>query len=754
MNVSSLFSSLQKKFVVAFGLVVVVTALVLGTFSYVLSSRIIRESIGSNYAELAASTMDKIDRNLFERYGDVQAFAVNNLAREYLRGGTGELQMFMNTMMTTYGIYDAMLIVKPTGEIVMANTCDNTGKTLNTASLLGKNVASEEWFTNCASGKILQAQSYYNDPHFDNLTEQIFSGKRYLLQYAAPVRDADGTILGVWCNFASYERIVHQITDETVQNIRKQGFSTFGIEVLDKEGNVLENEDGYHSGTIKRTQSLNAAREAVAGRKGFTIEHGGRAGGKEIFAYAHSLGALGYTANGWSLLARVDTDEALASVITLRWVLIGIGILVTVLVVLLSFAIVRTIVTPLKRLNDAAAEVAAGNYAVQINIRTGDEIERLGKSFNRMVESIRNSMNDLNDEKAGVEAKVQRAVEKSRQKQQYLETCIDNILHKMEDFANGDFTVQVKAEHDDEIARLYAGFNRAVEIVKNIVVEIKHTTEANTDAARSINHVMQMLRERIDTQSERMDEIAAAVEEMNVAVLENAKNAEHTANFAEKNGSIASDGGKVVTNATEKIREIVKVINTSADAMERLGVSSEQIQEIVEVINGIADQTNLLALNAAIEAARAGEHGRGFAIVADEVRKLAESTTLATKQISGMVKTIRLETTAAVQMIHGGRTASQESMSAAEKAASALQDIVKSSGNVQSMVTTIAAASIEQSQTTEIIARNMQSISEMAQQSASQISEAVSAIERLHDLSHDIDIKVKQFRTEDKRLLM
>jgi methyl-accepting chemotaxis protein len=120
--------------------------------------------------------------------------------------------------------------------------------------------------------------------------------------------------------------------------------------------------------------------------------------------------------------------------------------------------------------------------------------------------------------------------------------------------------------------------------------------------------------------------------------------------------------------------------------MNELGAAAREIGKVTETINEISSQTNLLALNATIEAARAGASGKGFAVVASEIKALAQQTAAATEEIKGRIAGVQSATAGGIAEI--GK----------------ISQVIK---EVNSIVTSIAAAIEEQSITTRDIAKNI-----------------------------------------------
>jgi methyl-accepting chemotaxis protein len=200
---------------------------------------------------------------------------------------------------------------------------------------------------------------------------------------------------------------------------------------------------------------------------------------------------------------------------------------------------------------------------------------------------------------------------------------------------------------------------------------------------------------------------------------------------SKRSSDSAARGGEVVQQTISGMHRIAAQVKQSAQTVESLGVRSEQIGEIVGTIEDIADQTNLLALNAAIEAARAGEQGRGFAVVADEVRALAERTSVATKEISEMIRAIQKETKEAVVAMEEGVSEVEKGATTSEKSGEALHEILAHIEEVNMQINQIAIAAEEQTATTSEISSNVMQVTQVVQETSRGAYETATASAQL-----------------------
>lgn len=181
----------------------------------------------------------------------------------------------------------------------------------------------------------------------------------------------------------------------------------------------------------------------------------------------------------------------------------------------------------------------------------------------------------------------------------------------------------------------------------------------------------------------QVDEVGRASEQQAHAVTEAAKALDSAAlgirqmdAAATEMADFAKSGGAAIQETVDAMGQLKIEIETSASKVKELDEAGQKIGAIVSTIDSIAAQTNLLALNAAIEAARAGEHGRGFAVVADEVRKLAEQSSLATKEIGGLIANVREIVDATVESITTTSEQAEQGVERSNLAGKALSEIL------------------------------------------------------------------------------
>ncbi|MFC4160888.1 methyl-accepting chemotaxis protein [Chitinimonas lacunae] len=329
---------------------------------------------------------------------------------------------------------------------------------------------------------------------------------------------------------------------------------------------------------------------------------------------------------------------------------------------------------------------------------------------------------------------------------------LKRLSRTMDELASGegDLTHRLPVLSQDEIGSISDAFNRFVSRIHDLVVSIKHEAQGVDAAADELEKLGHKVTDRSSRQADAASATAAATEQVTVSIDHIAGNAQTAGNKASHTDELVATAASQVDRTAEEISQINATMHRLTSMMEGLNSRSRDIGQVANTIKEIADQTNLLALNAAIEAARAGEMGRGFAVVADEVRKLAERTTSATSEIGQTIAAIQGETRAAVDGVHAAVEQVDRGVSQSRGAAEAIAAIRSNVSAMVDEVVTIASATEEQSAATNEIARNVETISIMAQDNHSSIEAVQKAVDDLKRQSESLQEMVRRFRTDSK----
>ncbi|WPC39453.1 methyl-accepting chemotaxis protein [Clostridium sp. JS66] len=389
-----------------------------------------------------------------------------------------------------------------------------------------------------------------------------------------------------------------------------------------------------------------------------------------------------------------NKHEALVSVI-LSFTIIS--LLAFIIGSILLKSLIGKNLKPLDNLAEGAENVSQGDLTKNIEVKTEDEIGKLGHSFNNMIEKLRSMTTNITNVSQNVESSTKSILTSSQQVSQVSE----EIATSIQQVADGS-EKQVTAT--DEISKA----------MKNVV-------------------------DNITSIKEQVVNVVKASEEVN---------------------KLAVDGREKMDTMFKQINTVKDSVNYSSNVIAELQQNSKEIGNIVEIIDGIADQTSLLALNASIEAARAGEAGKGFAVVADEVRKLAEESMTSSNNIKNLINDTQEKTNKALLSIEEGSRESEKGSTTVKVVGESLYRILKSFDEIKNSLEKVNDMITNSKETIDRVDGSVNKIQDVTTNTAANTEEVAASseeqtavlqsvtddLQKLNKLSEELAESVKMFK--------
>jgi hypothetical protein len=240
-------------------------------------NHIVQETVSSRLADAAFDTIDKVDRNLFERNCDIQAWTIFDDIVHTAETGTGaeKSNALLKDIHQIYEVYNDIYLLNYRGQISAAAVRHE---------LIGQDQSGREWFQQASQGHVYVSDLYKSE-----------TTGNYTVTYSAPVKNPEGKVVGVITSRFNWNYVMDIISVAMV-------YSDCKVYLLNANGTVIASSNSQTDIFKKDFSKFEAFRLASQGNNGFIEERDPDTNNIYLIGYALTEGYNKYKGKGWVIL--------------------------------------------------------------------------------------------------------------------------------------------------------------------------------------------------------------------------------------------------------------------------------------------------------------------------------------------------------------------------------------------------------------------------------------------------------------------
>ena len=269
------------------------------------------KATGESLALAAADIADKLDRTLYYRYSDIQAFAKATVFQGHDSKAQSE---YVNSLRQLYPVYLWIGVADARGTII----------TSTDPARMGQDRSGSEWF---------KAVRDHGGVFVEDARISEDSGGVMVVTFSAPIRSPRGAFLGAVTTLVGLP-VLEDVFASTTRALRlHRGSDTGQIEwqFMTRDGDVIVDSLLRQEGMVNlKTLGLPSALLAGSAQSGYVEETHLRRDVQVVTGYAQTEQSGDYLGLHWGILVRMDRSDSLAPIHAFLWKLGTAGAVVIV----------------------------------------------------------------------------------------------------------------------------------------------------------------------------------------------------------------------------------------------------------------------------------------------------------------------------------------------------------------------------------------------------------------------------------------